>query len=169
MGGGIRFGMAESEPECLRLNSAISLPPRLCAKHACNRRRRKRLRAKVALSGGFAYTRALGGRVKNASGASDATQRSAVSFVSGNASPRVETEIVASDPRPSGATDVKFGWQRCPNTTSPHTDCVYITVNWHRMSYTPVAAMWATTCGCMPITPQAPAYGRATRAPSPGR
>ena len=132
--------MAESEPECLRLNSAISLPPRLCAKHAHNRRRRKRLRAKVALSGGFAYTRALGGRVKNASGASDATQGSAVSFVSGNASPRVETEIVASDPRPSGATDVKFGWQRCPNTTSPHTDCVYITVNWHRMSYTPVAA-----------------------------
>ena len=85
------------------------------------------LRAKVALSGGgFAYTRALGGRVKNASGANDAMQGSAVTFVSGNASPRVGTEIVASDPRPAGTVDARVAWQRCPNVTAPHTDCSYI-------------------------------------------
>ena len=95
------------------------------------------LRAKVQLSGGgFAYTRALGGRVKNASGA---TAGSAISFVSGNASPRVGTEIVASDPRPSGAVDARFSWQRCPNTTTPHTDCEYIPHVWWT-NYTPVAA-----------------------------
>ena len=97
------------------------------------------LRAKVELAGGaFAYTRNLGGRVKNASDSNDATQGSAITFVSGNASPRVGTEIVASDPRPSGATGSRSGWQRCPNATAPHTDCSYITHNWLR--YTPVAA-----------------------------
>ena len=95
------------------------------------------LRAKVQLSGGgFAYTRALGGRVKNASAA---TAGSAISFVSGNASPRVGTQIVASDPRPTGAVDARFSWQRCPNTTTPHTDCVYIPHVWWT-NYTPVAA-----------------------------
>ena len=95
------------------------------------------LRAKVQLSGGgFAYTRALGGRVKNASAT---TAGSAISFVSGNASPRVGTQIVASDPRPSGAVDARFSWQRCPNTATPHTDCVYIPHVWWT-SYTPVAA-----------------------------
>ena len=82
------------------------------------------LRAKVALSGGgFAYTRALGGRVKNASAA---TAGAAITFVSGSASPRVGTEIVASDPRPAGAVDARVAWQRCPNVTAPHTDCSYI-------------------------------------------
>ena len=95
------------------------------------------LRAKVQLSGGgFAYTRALGGRVKNASAA---TAGSAISFVSGNTSPRVGQKIQASDPRPTGAVDARFSWQRCPNTTTPHTDCVYIPHVWWT-NYTPVAA-----------------------------
>ncbi len=82
------------------------------------------LRAKVQLSdNSFAYTRALGGRVKNASGAAAGT---AIAFVSGSASPRVGTEIVASDPRPTGAVDARVAWQRCPNVTAPHTDCSYI-------------------------------------------
>ena len=95
------------------------------------------LRAKVQLSDNtFAYTRNLGGRVKNASGA---TAGSAISFVSGNTSPRVGTQIVASDPRPTGAVDARFSWQRCPNATTPHTDCVYIPHVWWT-NYTPVAA-----------------------------
>ena len=95
------------------------------------------LRAKVQLSGGgFAYTRALGGRVKQTSAA---TAGAAISFVSGNTSPQVGTQIVASDPRPTGAVDAHFSWQRCPNTTTPHTDCVYIPHVWWS-NYTPVAA-----------------------------
>ena len=99
------------------------------------------LRAKVELTGGsFAYTRNLGGRVKNASDSNDATQGSAVSFVSGNTSPRVGTAIVASAPRPTGAVDARIRWQRCPNATSPHTDCVYIPDDSWCAIYTPVAA-----------------------------
>ena len=95
------------------------------------------LRAKVQLSDNtFAYTRALGGRVKQTSAA---TAGSAITFVSGNTSPRVGTQIVASDPRPTGAVDARFAWQRCPNTASPHTDCVYIPHVWWT-NYTPVAA-----------------------------
>ena len=95
------------------------------------------LRAKVKLSdGAFAYTRALGGRVKNASAATAGT---AITFVSGNASPRVGTEIVASDPRPSGAVDARFGWQRCDNADTTYTDCEYIVHVWWT-DYTPVAA-----------------------------
>ena len=96
------------------------------------------LRAKVALSGngGFAYTRNLGGRVKNASGA---TAGSAITFVSGNASPRVGQKIQASDPRPSGAVDARFSWQRCDNADSTYTDCEYIYGVWWT-NYTPVAA-----------------------------
>ena len=79
------------------------------------------LRAKVALSDGtFAYTRNLGGRVKNASGA---TQGAAVSFVSGNTSPRVGQKIQASDPRPTGAVDARIGWQHCDNSDTTYTDC----------------------------------------------
>ena len=100
------------------------------------------LRAKVQLSDNtFTYTRNLGGRVKNASDANDATQGSAVSFVSRQftyTTPEVGTMIEASDPTPSGAVDTRYGWQRCPNTTSPHTDCVHIVTNWVR--YKPVAA-----------------------------
>ena len=95
------------------------------------------LRAKVELSGGgFAYTRALGGRVKNASAA---TAGSAITFVSGNTSPRVGTQIVASDPRPTGAVDARFSWQRCDNADTTYTDCEYIPHVWWT-SYTPVAA-----------------------------
>ena len=99
------------------------------------------LRAKVELNDGtFAYTRNLGGRVKNASVAADATQGSAVSFVSGNASPRVGTAIVAGNPAPTDAVDARFAWQRCPNATTPHTDCVYIPEDSWCEFYTPVAA-----------------------------
>ena len=95
------------------------------------------LRAKVKLSDNtFAYTRALGGRVKNASAA---TAGSAITFVSGNTSPRVGTEIVASDPRPSGAVDERFSWQRCDNADTTYTDCEYIVHVWWT-DYTPVAA-----------------------------
>ena len=100
------------------------------------------LRAKVQLNdGSFAYTRNLGGRVKNASDANDATQGSAVSFVSRQftyTAPEVGTTIEASDPAPSGAVDTRYGWQRCPNTVAPHTDCTHIVTNWVR--YKPVAA-----------------------------
>ena len=99
------------------------------------------LRARVELAaGGFAYTRNLGGRVKNASVAADATQGAAVSFVSGSASPQVGTPIVATNPAPSGAVDTRINWQRCPNTASPHTDCVYISADAWCEIYTPVAA-----------------------------
>ena len=100
------------------------------------------LRAKVQLSDNtFAYTRNLGGRVKNASDANDATQGAAVSFVSRQftyTAPEVGTTIEASDPAPSGAVDTRYGWQRCPNTVAPHTDCTHIVTNWVR--YKPVAA-----------------------------
>ena len=95
------------------------------------------LRAKVKLTDGtFAYTRNLGGRVKNASAATAGT---AITFVSGNTSPRVGTEIVASDPRPTGAVDARFGWQRCDNADTTYTDCEYIVHVWWT-DYTPVAA-----------------------------
>ena len=95
------------------------------------------LRAKVQLSDNtFAYTRNLGGRVKNASGA---TAGSAISFVSGNASPRVGQKIQASDPRPTGAVDARFSWQRCANADTTYTDCEYIYGVWWT-NYTPVAA-----------------------------
>ena len=96
------------------------------------------LRAKVALSGGgFAYTRALGGRVKNASAA---TAGSAITFYnSGNVSPRVGELIIANDPRPTGAVDARFAWQRCDNADTTYTDCEYIFDVWWT-NYTPVAA-----------------------------
>ena len=96
------------------------------------------LRAKVALTGGgFAYTRALGGRVKNASAA---TAGAAITFYnSGNTSPRVGELIIANDPRPSGAVDARFAWQRCDNADSTYTDCEYIFDVWWT-NYTPVAA-----------------------------
>ena len=95
------------------------------------------LRAKAPLSGGgFAYTRALGGRVKQTSAA---TAGAAISFVSGNASPRVGTQIVASDPRPTGAVDARFSWQRCDNSDSTYTDCSYIYGVWWT-DYTPTSA-----------------------------
>ena len=95
------------------------------------------LRAKVQLSDNtFAYTRNLGGRVKNASGA---TAGSAISFVSGNASPRVGQKIQASDPRSTGAVDARFSWQRCDNADATYTDCSYIYGVWWT-NYTPVAA-----------------------------
>ena len=95
------------------------------------------LRAKVELDGGgFAYTRILGGRVKENSGA---TAGSSITFVSGNASPQVGTIIIANDPRPSGAVDARFQWQRCDNSDTTYTDCEYIPRVWWT-DYTPVAA-----------------------------
>ena len=98
------------------------------------------LRAKVKLSdNSIAYTRILGGRVKNASDSNDATQGSAVSFVSGNASPRVGELIIANDPAPTGAVDRRYSWQRCDNADTTYTDCSYIYGVWWT-KYTPVAA-----------------------------
>ena len=100
----------------------------------------KYIRAKVQLAdGSFATTRALGGRVVAASGA---TAGDEIPFISGNTAPYVGLEIVASNPLPADAVDARFGWQRCPNTTAPHTDCEYVSglpgVWWIR--YTPRAA-----------------------------
>ncbi len=98
------------------------------------------LRAKMTLTdGSVAYTRPLGGRV---SATTTATAGSEIPFVTGHAAPRVGTQIVASNPLPSGATDVRVGWQRCPSTTTaPHSDCTAILgipgVWW--TSYTPTA------------------------------
>ena len=95
------------------------------------------LRAKVELTdGSFAYTRNLGGRVKNASAA---TAGAAATFASGNTSPRVGQKIQASDPRPTGAVDARFSWQRCDNSDTTYTDCEYIYGVWWT-NYTPVAA-----------------------------
>ena len=95
------------------------------------------LRAKTPLSGGgFAYTRALGGRVKQTSAA---TAGSAISFVSGNTSPRIGQQIQASDPAPTGAVDRRYTWQRCDNSDTTYTDCSYIYGVWWT-KYTPVAA-----------------------------
>ena len=101
------------------------------------------IRAKVKLTdGSFAYTRALGGRVV---ASSDAAAGPSIPFVSGSAAPRVGREIVAANPLPDDpddAVDVRIGWQRCPNTTAPHSDCTYVAgipgVWWVR--YTPRAA-----------------------------
>ena len=84
------------------------------------------LRAKVKLADGtFAHTRALGGPVVAASGATAAP--SEARFARGHAAPQVGVEIVARDPRPSTrVVDVRAGWQRCPNTEAPHSDCTYI-------------------------------------------
>ncbi len=95
------------------------------------------LRAKAPLSGGgFAYTRALGCRVKQTSAA---TAGSAVSFVSGNASPQVGQKIQASDPAPTGAVDRRYSWQRCDNADTTYTDCSYIYGVWWT-NYTPTSA-----------------------------
>ena len=101
------------------------------------------IRAKVKLTdGSFAYTRALGGRVVASSGAAAGPS---IPFVSGSAAPRVGREIVAANPLPDDpddAVDVRIGWQRCPNTTAPHSDCTYVAgtpgVWWIR--YTPRTA-----------------------------
>ena len=95
------------------------------------------LRAKAPLNDGtFVYTRALGGRVKETSAA---TAGSAITFVSGNASPQVGTQIVASDPRPTGAVNARFSWQRCDNADTTYTDCSYIYGVWWT-KYTPTTA-----------------------------
>ena len=98
------------------------------------------IRAKVQLAdGSFATTRALGGQAVATSGA---TAGAEIPFVSGNTAPYVGLQIVASNPLPEDAVDARFGWQRCPNTTAPHTDCEYVSglpgVWWIR--YTPKAA-----------------------------
>ena len=84
------------------------------------------IRAKVKLAdGSFAITRPLGGPVVAASGATAAP--SEARFARGHAAPQVGVEIVARDPRPSTrVVDVRAGWQRCPNTEAPHSDCTYI-------------------------------------------
>ena len=47
--------------------------------------------------------------------------------------------IIANDPRPSGAVDSRFMWQRCDNSDTTYTDCEYIPRVWWT-NYTPVAA-----------------------------
>ena len=82
------------------------------------------IRAKVRLAdGSFATTRAMGGQVVATSGA---TAGDEIPFISGNTAPYVGLQIVASNPLPEDAVDARFGWQRCPNTTAPHTDCEYV-------------------------------------------
>ena len=90
--------------------------------------------------GSVAYTRALGGRV---SATTTATAGAEIDFVSGHAAPQVGSQIVASNPLPSGAVDARVGWQRCPSTTTaPHSDCTAILAipGYWWTSYTPTAA-----------------------------
>ena len=95
------------------------------------------LRAKAPLNDGtFAYTRALGGRVKQTSAA---TAGAAATFASGNTSPRVGEMIKANNPAPTGAVDRRYAWQRCDNADTTYTDCSYIYGVWWT-DYTPVAA-----------------------------
>ena len=47
--------------------------------------------------------------------------------------------IIANDPRPTGAVDARFAWQRCDNADTTYTDCEYIFGVWWT-NYTPVAA-----------------------------
>ena len=99
----------------------------------------KYLRARMELSdGSTAYTRNLGGRVAapTASGAADG---GAISFVRNHVAPLVGFEIAVSEPIPEGATDIRAGWQRCPNNDSVYTDCVYIPDVWW-IRYTPTTA-----------------------------
>ena len=95
------------------------------------------IRARMKLTdGSFAYTRTLGGPVVAASAA---TAGAEIPFLSGHAAPVVGTAIVASDVVPVNAVAPRSGWQRCPDNTAPHSDCVSIPRIWQR-TYTPVAA-----------------------------
>ena len=94
------------------------------------------IRAKVKMTdGAFATTRALGGRVVASSGA---TAGDEVPFRYGHQAPQVGSKIVATDPAPDDAVDERFGWQRCPNNTAPHSDCSHIPHVWW-VEYTPTA------------------------------
>ena len=88
------------------------------------------LRARMELSdGSTAYTRNLGGRVALPAN-SGATDGGTIPFVRNYVAPLVGFEIAVSNPIPEGATDARVGWQRCPNNSAPHTDCVYIPDVW---------------------------------------
>ena len=94
------------------------------------------IRAKVKMTdGAFATTRALGGRVV---ASSDATAGDEVPFRYGHQAPQVGSKIVATDPAPDDAVDERFGWQRCPNNTAPHSDCSHIPHVWW-VEYTPTS------------------------------
>ena len=101
------------------------------------------LRAKVKLTdGSFAITRTLGGPVVGTDAAitaSGVTAGAEIPFISGHAAPQVGRQVVASNVLLPGDRDVRSGWQRCPNNTAPHSDCVSIPLRW-QVSYTPVAA-----------------------------
>ena len=101
------------------------------------------LRAKVKLTdGSFAITRTLGGPVVGTDAAitaSGVTAGAEIPFISGHAAPQVGRQVVASNVLLPGDRDVRSGWQRCPNNTAPHSDCVSIPLRWQR-DYTPVAA-----------------------------
>ena len=96
------------------------------------------LRARMELSdGSTAYTRNLGGRVALPAN-SGATDGGTIPFVRNYVAPLVGFEIAVSNPIPEGATDIRVGWQRCPNNSAPHTDCVYIPDVWW-IPYAPTA------------------------------
>ena len=97
------------------------------------------LRARMELSDcSTAYTRNLGGRVALPAN-SGATDGGTIPFVRNYVAPLVGFEIAVSNPIPEGATDARVGWQRCPNNSAPHTDCVYIPDVWWTR-YTPTTA-----------------------------
>ena len=95
------------------------------------------IRAKVKLTdGSFAITRTLGGPVVAASGA---TAGDEIPFIIEHAAPQVGRQVVATNILMPGDSYVRSSWQRCPNNTAPHSDCVSIPLRW-QVSYTPVAA-----------------------------
>ena len=102
------------------------------------------LRAKVKLTdGSFAITRTLGGPVvagtDAAITASGATIGATIPFISGHAAPQVGRQVAATNILLASDSYVRSGWQRCPNNTAPHSDCVSIPLRW-QVTYTPVAA-----------------------------
>ena len=95
------------------------------------------IRAKVKLTdGSFAITRTLGGPVVAVSGA---TAGDEIPFITGHAAPQVGRQVAATNILLLGDSYVRSGWQRCPNNTAPHSDCVSIPLRW-QVTYTPVAA-----------------------------
>ncbi len=97
----------------------------------------KYFRAKVFLiDGSEMYTRVFG-KVRAADAATDGA---ALNFADGNAMPRVGTPVrLTAGQLPAGAVDERWGWQRCDNTVTPHTDCQYISTS-ATLSYTPMPA-----------------------------
>ena len=52
---------------------------------------------------------------------------------------------MASDPKPTGAVDARFSWQRCDNADTTYTYCEYIPNVWYT-TYTPASDDLSHSC-----------------------